>query len=115
MAKTYNDKDLQNFIRQTIGDTNANLRLGALSQEGSSNDIALYDEELSEGKVHKENVDKAVDFCYSDICVSIRRFSGMTDDEKDEVIKKGKSILGSVKQMILDILVSQNVEVVSGS
>ena len=74
-----------------------------------------FDVEFSQGKVHKENVDKAVDFCYSDICVSIRRFSGMTDDEKDEVIKKGKSILGSVKQMILDILVSQNVEVVSGS
>ena len=46
MTKTYNDKDLQNFIRQTIGDINANLRLGALSQEESSNDIALYDEEL---------------------------------------------------------------------
>lgn len=74
-----------------------------------------FDEELLEGKVYKKNVDKAVDFCYSDICISIRLFSGMTDEEKEDTIKKGKSILGSVKQIVLDILVSQNVEVVSES
>lgn len=31
-----------------------------------------YYQELSQGKVHKENVEKAVDFYFSDICVSFR-------------------------------------------
>lgn len=42
-----------------------------------------YYQELAEGKLHKENVEKAVDFYFSDICVSFRVLPGLTDEEKD--------------------------------
>ena len=31
----------------------------------------LFDKELSEGIVHKVTIDDAVEYCYTDICVSI--------------------------------------------
>ena len=42
-----------------------------------------YYRELAEGRVHKENVEKAVDFYFSDICVSFRALPNLTDEEKD--------------------------------
>ncbi len=42
-----------------------------------------YYQELAEGKVHKESVEKAVDFYFSDICVSFRALPSLTDEEKD--------------------------------
>ena len=56
-----------------------------------------YYRELAEGKVHKENVEKAVDFYFSDICVSFRALPNLTDEEMDREIKAAKQHLGSIK------------------
>ena len=50
-----------------------------------------YYQELAQGSVHKENVEKAVDFYFSDICVSFRALPNLTDAVKDNEI-------GAVKQ-----------------
>ena len=42
-----------------------------------------YYQELAEGKVYKENVEKAVDFSFSDIFVSFRALPNLIDEEKD--------------------------------
>ena len=52
-----------------------------------------YYQELAEGKVHKENVEKAVDFSFSDICVSFRALPNLIDEEKDIEIMARKNKL----------------------
>lgn len=39
--------------------------------------------EIAEEKVYKENVEKAVDFSFSDIFVSFRALPNLIDEEKD--------------------------------
>lgn len=51
-----------------------------------------YYQELAEGKAHKENVEKAVDFSFSDICVSFRSLPNLIDEEKDREIKAAKQL-----------------------
>ena len=51
-----------------------------------------YYQELAEGKLHKENVEKAVDFYFSDICVSFRKLPNLNDEEKDREIKAAKQL-----------------------
>lgn len=46
-----------------------------------------YYQELAQGKVHKENVEKAVDFYFSEICVSFRALPNVTGVVKDKEIK----------------------------
>ena len=45
-----------------------------------------YYQELAQGKVHKENVEKAVDFYFSDMCVSFRTIQNLTPEVKDREI-----------------------------
>lgn len=71
-----------------------------------------FDQERSEGKVHKENLFKAVDFCFADACVTFRQMSEFTDEEKECDIKEARLFLGKVKQMLLDYLVCNNIEVI---
>lgn len=71
-----------------------------------------FDEELPLGKVHKETVEKAVDFYFADACVSYRMLPALTDDEKERDIKIAKNNLGFIKQATYNILVSKNVEII---
>lgn len=42
--------------------------------------------------MYKENVEKAVDFSFSDICVSFRALPNLIDEEKDREIKAAKQL-----------------------
>lgn len=68
-----------------------------------------YYRELAQGKVHKENVEKAVDFYFSDVCVSFRALPNLADEEKDREIKVAKQHLNSIKQAILTVLANNNI------
>lgn len=70
-----------------------------------------YYQELAQGHVHKENVEKAVDFYFSDICASFRTLPNITDAVKDHEIGAVKQQLGSIKQLVLDILANNNIEI----
>ena len=71
-----------------------------------------FDQELSLGEVHKKNVDKAVDFCYEGICVTIRQCSEWTDEEKEGLIREGKMMKGKVKEIVFRILANKGIKVV---
>lgn len=74
--------------------------------------MAAFDDELKQGRIHKDNVDKAVEYCFSDICVSIRTAPGLNNDEIEKGIKVARSQLGTIKQTVLNILVSKNIEII---
>ena len=57
-----------------------------------------YYQELAKGKVHKENVEKAVDYYFSDICVSFKALPNLTDVEKDRKIKAARWHLISIRK-----------------
>ena len=71
-----------------------------------------YYKELTQGKVHKENVEKAVDFYFSEICVSFRALPNLTDEEKDKEIMSAKQHLSSIKQMVLSFLSNNNILII---
>lgn len=71
----------------------------------------MFDAELQQGRVHKKNVDKAIDFCFDDVCVAYRLSQGMSDAQKEEDLKLAKSHLPAIRQFIFDILVSRNVRI----
>lgn len=71
-----------------------------------------YYRELAQGKVHKENVEKAVDFYFSDVCVSFRALPNLTDEEKDREIKVAKQQLSSIKQAVLNILEKNDIVII---
>lgn len=71
-----------------------------------------YYQELAQGTVHKENVEKAVDFYFSDICLSFRKLPNITDGEKDREIKDAKNHLYSIKQTVLNVLANNNVTII---
>ena len=47
MLKKYNDNDLQNFVRQVIGNVDSRPLLEAANQHGSRSALSPYDEELA--------------------------------------------------------------------
>ncbi len=71
-----------------------------------------YYQELAEGRVHKENVEKAVDFYFADICVSFRALPNLTDEEKDREIKAAKAHLSAIKQFVLNVLTNNNIVII---
>lgn len=73
---------------------------------------AAFDDELKQGRIHKDNVEKAVEYCFSDMCASIRTAPGLNDDEIEKGIKIAKSQLCAIKQTVLNILVSKNIEII---
>ena len=75
--------------------------------------LAAYYQELAQGKVHQENVENAVDFYFSDICVSFRALRNLTDEEKDREIKAAKHYLNSIKQFVLNILANNNIVIIN--
>lgn len=70
------------------------------------------DVELPTGKVHKENVDKAFEFRFSDACAAIRTLPGVSDDEKEGFLKEAKLQKTRIKEVVYDILASNNIEIV---
>lgn len=71
-----------------------------------------YYRDLAEGKVHKEIFEKAVDFYFSDICVSFMALPNLTDEEKDREIKAAKQHLGSIKQAVLNVQANNNIVII---
>ena len=65
-----------------------------------------FDEELKQGSVHRDNVDKAVDFCFAETCVMFRQLTipGMDDVAKENEIGLMKSMLGDIKRQVQVIL-----------
>ncbi len=71
----------------------------------------LFDKELSEGSVHKETIDDAVEYCYTDICVSIRKISKMSETEKEHLIQLGKQAKEAVKPIIEQLLIKDGINI----
>ncbi len=71
-----------------------------------------YYQELSQGIVHKDNVEKAIDFYFSDICVSLRKLPDITDIEKDNEIKAAKQHLSDIKQFVLNALANNRIVII---
>lgn len=71
-----------------------------------------FDEELTKGEVQKKNIDKSVEFCYADICVAICQCPTMQDDEKDSLLKKGKELLPTIKDVIIQILLDKDIKII---
>lgn len=70
-----------------------------------------FDKELSEGTVHKETINDAVEFCYTDICVSIRQISKMSETEKEHLIQLGKQAKEAVKPIIERLLIKDGINI----
>ena len=49
-----------------------------------------FDYEITQGEVHKKNVDKTVDSIFFFFFVAIRQFTTMSDDYKDQLIQTAK-------------------------
>ncbi len=71
-----------------------------------------FDVELPTGKVHKENVDKAFEFRFADACAAIRTLPDVSDDEKENVLKEAEILKPRIKNVVYDILASNNIEIV---
>lgn len=74
-----------------------------------------FDQELAQGKVHRKIIDKAVEFCYSDICVSIRKSLEISDEYKDKLIQEAKRIKEFVKVDVEKILVNKGIDIYRNS
>ena len=70
-----------------------------------------FDVELPTGKVHKENVDKAFEFRFSDACAAIRSLTGVSDTEKESVLMEAKIQKLKLQKVVYDILASNNIEI----
>ena len=71
-----------------------------------------FEVELSIGKVHKENVDKAFEFRFADACAAFRTLPDVSDDEKESFLKEAKLQKTILKEVVYDILASHNIEIV---
>ena len=71
-----------------------------------------FDREITQGEVHKKNVDKTVDSFFSDMCVIIRQFTTMSDDYKDQLIQTAKYQLAPIKEMVFQILANKGVQII---
>ena len=72
-----------------------------------------FDQELAQKRVHKKNIDKAVDFCYSDVCVSIRQLPELDDIDKGKMIKEAQNVKGCIKKTVEDVLVANGIVILS--
>ena len=70
-----------------------------------------FDKELAEGSVHKETINDAVEYCYTDICVSIRQISKMSETEKEHLIQLGKQAKEAVKPIIEQLLIKDGINI----
>lgn len=70
-----------------------------------------FDQELAQGRVQKKNIDKSVDYCYSDISVSIRKLPQLNADEKESLIRKAKQMKNLVRKTVERILIDKGIEI----
>lgn len=71
-----------------------------------------FDHEIKQGEVHKKNVDKTIDFLFSDICVTIRQLPKMSSDYKDQLILTAKRQLAPIKETVFQILINKGVHII---
>lgn len=71
-----------------------------------------YDHEITLGEVHKKNVDKSIDFIFSDICATIRQLPKMSDDYKEQLILTAKQQLVPFKESVIQILVNKGIQII---
>lgn len=71
-----------------------------------------FDQEITQGEVHKKNVDKTIDFFFSDMCATIRQFPMMSSDYKDQLIQTAKHHLAPIKETVFQILVNKGVQII---
>lgn len=71
-----------------------------------------FDHEITQGEVHKKNVDKTIDFLFSDMCATIRQFPKMNSDYKDKLIQTAKHQLAPIKETVFHILVNKGVQII---
>ena len=71
-----------------------------------------FDQEITLGEVHKKNVDKTIDYFYSDICATIRQIPKMSNDYKDQLIQTAKHLLAPIKETVFHILVNKGVQII---
>lgn len=72
-----------------------------------------FDEELAKGEIRQKIIDKSVEFCYTDICVAIRQCPTMQDDEKDDLIQKGKEMIPTIKGIVTQLLLDKDIKIVN--
>lgn len=71
-----------------------------------------FDKELEQGIAHKENINKAIDYCFDNACSAYRMIPGLTDEQKENDIKQVKIQLPSIRQTIYNILAVQKIDVI---
>ena len=71
----------------------------------------LFDKELSEKIVHKETIDDAVEYCYTNICVSIRQIPNMSETERERLILVVKEAKENVKPIIEHQLIKEGITI----
>lgn len=71
-----------------------------------------YDQEVLICEVHKKNIDKTIDFFFSDICATIRQLPKMSDDYKDQLIQITKYQLTTIKETVFQILANKGVQII---
>ena len=61
-----------------------------------------FQEEIKQGLVHKENIDKFVDYCFYETCVVYRKMpiSGLSEEAKEGEINKVKNMLETIKLFV---------------
>lgn len=60
-----------------------------------------------------EKLDKSVEFCYSNICFSIRKMPRMNNSDKEPLTQKAKQIKEFAKVDVERILVDKGIEIIS--
>ena len=71
-----------------------------------------FDQEITLGEVHKKNVDKSIDFIFSDICVTIRQLPKMSDDYKEQLILTAKQQLVPFKETVIQMLANKEIQII---
>ena len=71
-----------------------------------------YDAELKQGRVRKEHLDKAIDFCFADTCVRFRNLPEISAEEKESEIKAAKRQLPEIKRMTTTFLINNGIAII---
>lgn len=72
-----------------------------------------FNQEVAQGIVHAENVDKTIDYCFAELCVCFRtQQNSLSDTTKDFVINKVKEGLPQIRCIAHEILKSQGVHII---
>ena len=71
-----------------------------------------YDAELKLGRVSKEHLDKAIDFCFADACVNFRLIPDVTAEAKEIEIESAKQQLPAIKRMAKTFLINNGIVII---